>query len=164
MQMRNIQRSIRIIFCMQLSRDLFPHASKIRLRFTSWMLVWGGMLVMCCLVFEAGMTEGRMACKQMTSFQGHGAFARREMFCIHFLEAAASVAQLLDFCGCPCRVLSAPISKVKLAGMQLGDYTKSIRKKEPIISLHGLKPSRICQNAKHFEKNAQVEIQFKLIK
>ena len=63
MQMRNIQRSIRIIFCMQLSRDLFPHASKIRLRFTSWMLVWGGMLVMCCLVFEAGMTEGRMACK-----------------------------------------------------------------------------------------------------
>lgn len=104
MQMRNIQRSIRVIVCTQLSRDLFPHAGKIRLRFTTWMLVWGGMLVMCCLVFEAGMTEGRMAWKQMTSFQGHGAFARREMFCIHFLEAAASVAQLLDFCRCPCRV------------------------------------------------------------
>lgn len=47
---------------------------------------------LCGAVFEAGMAEGRMACKWITSFQGHEAFARREMLCIPFLEAAGSVA------------------------------------------------------------------------
>lgn len=62
---------------------------------------------MCCLVSAAGGAQGRTACKSMTSFQGRGACARRHIFCIHFLEAAGSVAESLDVCRCCGRALSA---------------------------------------------------------
>lgn len=50
---------------MQLSRDLLPHDSKIKpgaAQLTTRMLEQSGM-ISHRLVFEAGMVEGRMACK-----------------------------------------------------------------------------------------------------
>lgn len=63
----------------------------------------------------------------MTSFQRHEAFARREMFCIRFRGLLCKCGIAVRFLWLLLRALSAWIPNVKLAGIQLGDYSRRIR-------------------------------------
>lgn len=117
---------------MQLSGDLSPHASEIKLRAAParhWdaCVGWEISHALSGIWSWHGRRQGGLHINYFISGAWSLSFARREMFCIHFLEAAGSVAWLLNFCCCCWRALSAQIPNVKLAGILLGDYSRRIR-------------------------------------